>query len=71
MSELSTFLIFLLAGTTIVLASTRIVRYGETVAKTTRLGQFWVGALMVATVTSLPELATDVSINRRTKPRRG
>lgn len=61
MSELSTLLIFLLAGTTVVLASSRIVRYGETIAETTRLGQFWVGALMVATVTSLPELATDVS----------
>ena len=53
--------IFILAGAAVVLASTRIVRYGEIVAERTRMGQFWVGATMIAAVTSFPEMATDIS----------
>ena len=53
--------IFILAGAAIVLASTRIVRYGEIVAERTRMGQLWVGATLIAAVTSLPEMTTDIS----------
>ena len=53
--------IFILAGAAVVLSSTRIVRYGEIVAERTRLGQLWVGATMIAAVTSFPELATDIT----------
>ena len=53
--------IFILAGAAVVLSSTRIVRYGEIVAERTRMGQLWVGATMIAAVTSFPEMATDIS----------
>ena len=53
--------IFILAGAAVVLASSRIVRYGEIVAERTRMGQLWVGATMIAAVTSFPEMATDIS----------
>ncbi|MCZ6789518.1 MAG: hypothetical protein O7D33_06215 [Chloroflexi bacterium] len=53
--------IFILAGAAVALSSTRIVRYGEVVAERTRLGQLWVGATMIAAVTSFPELATDIT----------
>ena len=57
-------LTFIAAGAVIILASTRIVHYADIVAEKTRLGQLWVGATMLAAVTSLPELATDISAVR-------
>ena len=61
MSAALAVLIFILAGAAVVLASTRIVRYGEIVAERTRMGHLWVGATMIAAVTSFPEMATDIS----------
>lgn len=39
-------------------AGFRLVRLGDTIAEKTGLSRSWVGMVMVATVTSLPELAT-------------
>ena len=61
-------LTFIAAGAAIILASTRIVHYADIVAERTRLGQLWVGATMLAAVTSLPELATDISLVRIDAP---
>lgn len=61
-------LIFIAAGAAIILASSRIVHYADMVAERTRLGQLWVGATMLALVTSLPELATDISAVRIDAP---
>ena len=61
-------LIFIVAGAAIILASTRIVHYADMIAERTRLGQLWVGATLLALVTSLPELATDISAVRIDAP---
>ena len=61
-------LIFAAAGAAIILASSRIVHCADIVAERTRLGQLWVGATMLAAVTSLPEPATNISAVRIDAP---
>ena len=43
------------------LAGARLSRYGDVIAETTGLGGSWVGLILLATVTSLPELVTGIS----------
>jgi cation:H+ antiporter len=38
-----------------------LARYGDAIAEKTRLGGTWIGVILVATVTSLPELVTGIS----------
>ena len=54
-------LVFAITGTAIVVASTRLVHYGDIIAKRTKLGQLWVGATLLSVATSLPEVAADIS----------
>ena len=42
-------------------AGTRLSRYGDVIADKTGMGATWIGLLLMATVTSLPELVTGVS----------
>jgi cation:H+ antiporter len=42
-------------------AGTRLSRYGDIIAEKTGLGRIWVGIVLLATVTSLPEVATGIS----------
>lgn len=42
-------------------AGSRLSRYGDIIAEKTGLSGTWIGVIMLATVTSLPELATGVS----------
>ena len=42
-------------------AGSRLARYGDTIGERTGLGGTWVGLMLVATVTSLPELVTGLS----------
>lgn len=42
-------------------AGTRLSRYGDAIARHTGLGGGWIGLVLVASVTSLPELVTGVS----------
>jgi cation:H+ antiporter len=42
----------------IVLAGTRLARYGDVLGEKTGLGRSWIGAVLLATTTSLPELFT-------------
>jgi cation:H+ antiporter len=44
-----------------VLAGVRLTRYGDAIADKTGLGGTWIGVVLIASVTSLPELATGVS----------
>jgi cation:H+ antiporter len=53
-------LVFLLSGAAVVLAGMRLARDGDAIAERTGLGAAWVGAILVAAATSLPELTTDV-----------
>lgn len=42
-------------------AGTRLVRYGDALASLTGLSRNWIGMILMATVTSLPELVTGLS----------
>lgn len=53
-------LTFLASGVVVVLAGTALARYADTIAEITKLGRLWVGALLLASATSLPELTTDI-----------
>ena len=45
----------------IVLAGTKLAKYGDLIAEKTGLGRVWIGVVLLATITSLPELATGIS----------
>jgi cation:H+ antiporter len=45
----------------VVIAGTRLSKYADIISEKTGLGRIWIGAVLLATVTSLPELATGVS----------
>jgi cation:H+ antiporter len=42
-------------------AGTKLTRYGDVIADKTGMGRAWVGVVLLASVTSLPELATGIS----------
>ena len=42
-------------------AGLRLIRYGDAIAELTGLSRSWIGLILVATVTSLPELVTGLS----------
>lgn len=52
---------FLACAIAIGVAGTFLSRYGDVIGRRTGLGGTWVGVVLLATVTSLPELATGVS----------
>lgn len=54
-------LAFLICVILIVIAGVKLCRYGDILAEKTGLGGTWIGLVMVATVTSLPELATGIA----------
>lgn len=43
------------------LAGVRLIRYGDAIATLTGLSRSWIGLILIATVTSLPELVTGLS----------
>lgn len=62
MSEASTvWLQFGLCAALIAAAGAQLCRYGDAIADKTGLSGSWVGLVLLATVTSLPELATGIS----------
>jgi len=52
---------FLLTAAAIVYAATQLAKYGDVIAIRTRLGGMFVGTLLLAGVTSLPEVLTTIS----------
>lgn len=54
-------LMFIGCSALIVVAGTFLSRYGDVIADKTGLGGTWIGLVLLATVTSLPELVTGVS----------
>jgi cation:H+ antiporter len=52
---------FLFCLTVIGYAGVKLSRYGDVIADKTGLGGTWIGLVMLATVTSLPELVTGIS----------
>lgn len=57
-------LVFFLCAAIIVAAGVRLARYGDAIAERTGLGGLWIGSILLAAATSLPELATDVAAVR-------
>lgn len=52
---------FIACSSLIVVAGVRLSRYGDVIAEKTGMGGTWIGLLLLATVTSLPELVTGAS----------
>src|SRR3989304_2651446 len=61
-------LIFLASSAVIVVAAIKLAQYGDVIAVRTQLGGMFVGALLVAGATSLPELVTAVSSIQQSVP---
>jgi len=61
-------LVFVLAAAAIMVAGATLARNGAAIAERTGLGRVWVGALLVAGATSLPELTTDTAAVLRDSP---
>ena len=56
-----TWLEFLLCTAVIVYCGANFSRYGDVIAEKTGLGRAWIGLILMASVTSLPELITGIS----------
>lgn len=52
---------FILCSAVIILCGTNLARYGDIIAEKTGLGRAWIGLVLMASVTSLPELITGIS----------
>lgn len=59
---------FLLSSALIVYAATQLAKYGDVIALRTRMGGMFVGILLLAGATSLPELLTTISSIRQGVP---
>lgn len=54
-------LFFVASAAAIVFAGTKLSRYGDQIAELTGLGRLWIGAVLMAAATSLPEVFTTMS----------
>lgn len=52
---------FVICLALIIIAGSKLSRYGDLVARKTGMGRVWTGVILLATITSLPELATGIS----------
>jgi len=52
---------FAFCAALILFSGSRLARYGDILAEKTGMGRTWIGLILLATVTSLPELATGLS----------
>lgn len=58
---MSAWLALAICSAAIIIAGVRLTQYGDAIADKTGLGGTWIGVVLIASVTSLPELATGVS----------
>lgn len=58
---LTAWAVFFLSAAVIVYAGAKLSRYGDRIADLTGLGGLWIGVVLMAAATSLPEIFTDVS----------
>jgi cation:H+ antiporter len=61
-------LVFAATGALLIAAGAALARAGEQISRATGVGRVWIGAVLIAAATSLPELATDVSAVRLGAP---
>jgi cation:H+ antiporter len=52
---------FIFCAAIILIAGTYVSKYGDIIAEKTGLGRTWIGVVVIASVTSLPELVTGIS----------
>ena len=52
---------FVLCLAIILFAGAKLARYGDAIAEKTGLGRIWIGLILLAVITSMPELVTSVS----------
>ena len=52
---------FFLSVAIILFAGTKLARYGDAIAEKTGLGRMWIGLVLLAAITTMPELVTGVS----------
>ncbi|HUY18031.1 MAG TPA: hypothetical protein VMV15_02285 [Candidatus Binataceae bacterium] len=57
-------LVFLASAAVVVVAGTILTRCADDIAEATGLGRAWIGSVLLATATSLPELGTDITAVR-------
>jgi cation:H+ antiporter len=55
------FAAFVLAGVLVFVVASRLARHADAIADATGLGRIWIGAILLAASTSLPELVTDIN----------
>jgi cation:H+ antiporter len=61
-------LAFAASGAVVVLAGAALARHADAIAEKTRLGRLWIGSVLLAGATSLPELMADISAVRLGAP---
>jgi cation:H+ antiporter len=54
-------LLFTVLGAAVFAAASRLAHHGDAIADATGLGRFWIGTILLAASTSVPELVTDVN----------
>ena len=52
---------FVICLVIILFAGTKLARYGDAIAEKTGLGRMWIGLVILAAITSMPELVTGIS----------
>jgi cation:H+ antiporter len=52
---------FVLCLAVILFAGTKLARYGDAIAEKTGLGRIWIGLVLIAVITTMPEMVTSVS----------
>jgi cation:H+ antiporter len=60
-SQILIWLQYLACLVIIIFAGTRLARYGDAIAEKTGLGGLWIGLVLLAAITSVPELVTGIS----------
>mgnify|MGYP002641229347 CR=1 FL=1 len=60
--------LFLGSAVVVVIAAIALAKAGDAIASNTRLGHLWVGSLLIAGATSLPELVTNITAVRIDNP---
>ena len=60
--------IFLASAVTVIYFGTQLAKYGDALATLTGWGRLFVGSILVALATSLPELSTNISAVRLDPP---
>lgn len=63
-----TWIVFFASGAIVVYAGTKLSQYGDRIAEQTGLGGLWIGVVLMAAATSLPEVLTTVSASLLNAP---